>query len=69
MLQNVQMALEYLRFKKVNNSTFITNSCKLYINLCLFIDQTGEHSGRRYCRWQPKTHAGSHMDYHTSFPG
>lgn len=68
MLQNVQMALEYLRFKKVNKLysvyLFLFN-----LHLSLYLDQTRKYSGRRYCRWQSETHVGPHMDNHTSFPG
>lgn len=71
MLQNVQMALEYLRFKKVN---LLYNSIYFYIVFfyfyCrLFLDQTRKYPGRRYCRWKSKAYSGSNMDNHTSLPG
>ena len=32
-------------------------------------NQAGQYSWRRYRRWEPKAHPGTHMDYHPSLPG
>ena len=31
-------------------------------------NQAGQYSWRRYRRWEPKAHPGTHMDYHPSLP-
>lgn len=73
-LQNVQIALDFLKHRQVQQIIYIKFFCQAshsssWLHFISDPGQTGEHQEWWYCRWKPEADPWLNMDHHPSLPG